>query len=79
VGINRLFLGSFNAKVFGEEIKEKHDKVFDEFLQDEHEKLVQLISDMEKKWNTHSLSRKYDLKEKYHLPSSDSGGAEPCI
>jgi len=26
---------------------------------------------MEKKLNTENLSRKYDLKEKYHLPASE--------
>jgi hypothetical protein len=50
VGINRLFLGAFNTKVFGEKIKEKYDtKVFDDILQEEHEKLMQVVSKMEKK------------------------------
>jgi len=72
VGINRLFLGAFNTKVFGEKIKEKHDhKVFDEILQEEHAKLMQVVSKMEKKWNTETLSKKYDLKEEYHIPSSE--------
>ena len=75
MGINRLFLGPFNAKVFGEEIKEKQDKlfdkVFDEVLQEEHAKLAQLVSKMEKKWNTEKLCRKYDLKAEYHLPSNE--------
>ena len=69
MGINRIFLGPFNAKVFGEEIKEKHDKVFDELLQDEHAKLAQLVSKMEKKWNTEKLCRKYNLKENYNTSS----------
>ena len=71
MGINRFFLGPFNAKVFGEEIKEKHDKVYDKILQEEHAKLVQLVSKMEKKWNTENLYRKYDLKAKYHLPTNE--------
>ena len=63
MGINRLFLGAFSTKVFGEKIKEKHDtKVFDEILQEEHSKLMQVVSKMEKKWNTGDLSTKYDLK-----------------
>ena len=72
MGINRLFLGAFSTKVFGEKIKEKHDtKVFDEILQEEHSKLMQVVSKMEKKWNTGDLSTKYDLKEEYHLPFSE--------
>ncbi len=72
VGINRLFLGPFNTKVFGEKIKKKHDnKVFDEILQEEHAKLMQVVSKMEKKWNTKNLCRKYNLKEEYHLPSNE--------
>jgi len=66
VGINRIFLGPYNAKVFGEEIKEKQDKVFDVNLEEEHEKLVQLVSKLEKKWNTEKLCRKYNLKTKYN-------------
>lgn len=57
-GINRLFLGAFNTKVF------------DDILQEEHDKLMQMVSKMEKKLNTENISRKYDLKEKYHLPYS---------
>jgi len=72
VGINRLFLGAFNTKVFGEKIKEKRDpRVFDDILQEEHSKLMQVVSKMEKKWNTGDLSAKYDLKEEYHLPFSE--------
>ena len=72
MGINRLFLGAFSTKVFGEKIKEKHDtKVFDDILQEEHSKLMQVVSKMEKKWNTGDLSTKYDLKEEYHLPFSE--------
>ncbi len=70
MGINRLFLGPFNTKVFGEEIKEKQDKVFDVNLQEEHEKLVQLVSKLEKKWNTEKLCRKYNLKTKYNTSSN---------
>ena len=70
MGINRLFLGPYNAKVFGEEIKEKQDKVFDVNLQEEHEKLVQLVSKLEKKWNTEKLCRKYNLKTKYNTSSN---------
>ena len=72
MGINRLFLGAFNAKIFGEKIREKKDKTFDEILQEEHEKLMQLVSKMEKKmdkqWTTEHLYRKYNLKTKYHSP-----------
>ncbi len=71
MGVNRIFLGAFNAKVFGEEIIEKRDKTFDEILQEEHAKLTQLVSNMEKKWTTEHLYRKYDLKTKYHLPSGE--------
>ncbi len=72
MGINRLFLGPFNTKVFGEKIKKKHDnKVFDEILQEEHAKLMQVVSKMEKKWNTKNLCRKYNLKEEYYLPSNE--------
>ena len=70
--INRLFLEAFNTKVFGEKIKEKHDpKVFDDILPEEHSKLMQVVSKMEKKWNTETLSTKYDLKEEYYLPFSE--------
>ncbi len=72
MGINRLFLGAFSTKVFGEKIKEKHDtKVFDDILEEEYTKLMQVVSKMEKKWNTGDLSTKYDLKEEYHLPFSE--------
>lgn len=71
MGINRLFLGPFNAKVFGEEIKEKHSQVFDELLQEEYAKLVQVVLKMEKKWNTENLCRKYDLKASYHTSSNE--------
>jgi len=71
VGVNRLFLGAFNAKVFGEEIIEKKDKTFDEILQEEHAKLIQLVSKMEKKWTTEHLCRKYNLKTEYHSPFSE--------
>ena len=71
MGINRHFLGPYNAKVFGEKIKEKQEKVFDVNLDEEHAKLVQLVSKMEKKWNTEKLCRKYDLKAEYHLPSNE--------
>jgi hypothetical protein len=70
VGINRIFLGPYNAKVFGEKIKEKQDKVFDVNLEEEHEKLVQLVSKLEKKWNTEKLCRKYNLKTKYNTSSN---------
>ncbi len=68
MGVNRLFLGAFNAKVFGEEIIEKKEKTFDQILQEEHAKLIQLASKMEKKWTTEHLCRKYNLKTKYHSP-----------
>ncbi len=68
MGINRLFLGPFNAKIFGEEIKEKEDKTFDEVLHEEHTKLTKLIIEMGKKWKTDNISSKSDLKIKYHLP-----------
>ena len=68
MGINRYFLGPFNAKVLGEEIIEKEDRTFDEVLQDEHTKLTNLIAEMEKKWNTENICYKSDLKIKYHLP-----------
>ncbi len=75
MGINRLFLGQFNAKIFGEEIKEKQDNVFDNVsdkaMQEEHAKLLQVVSEMEKKWNTDGLSRKYDLKTKYDTSSNE--------
>ena len=48
MGVDRLFLGAFNAKVFGEEIIEKRDKSFDEILREEHAKLIQLVSRMKK-------------------------------
>lgn len=72
MGINRLFLGPFKAKIFGEEIKEQQDaKVFDEILHEEQAKLVQLVSKMEKKWNTGKLCRKYNLKTKYNASSNE--------
>ncbi len=72
MGIDRLFLGAFSTKVFGEKIKEKYDpKIFDDILQEEHTKLMQVVSKMEKKWNTEVLSVKYDLKEAYHLPPGE--------
>jgi len=71
VGINRFFLGPFKAKIFGEEIKEKQDKVFDKILHEEQAKLVQLVSEMEKEWNTGKLCRKYNLKMKYNASSNE--------
>ncbi len=71
MGINRIFLGAFNAKVFGEEIIEKEDKTFDEILQEEQTKLMQLVSKMGKKWTLEHLYRKYNLKTKYHSPSGE--------
>ncbi|MCP4253317.1 MAG: hypothetical protein GY775_07885 [Candidatus Scalindua sp.] len=74
MGINRLFLGAFSTKVFGEKIKEKHDtktKVFDDILQEEHEKLMQVVSEMVKECNIEDISTKYDLKEAYHLPPGE--------
>jgi hypothetical protein len=71
VGVNRIFLGAFNAKVFGEEIIEKKNKTFDEILHEEQTKLMQLVSKMEKKWTTEHLCRKYNLKSKYHSPSDE--------
>ncbi len=71
MGINRFFLGPFNAKIFGEEIKEKHEKVFDEVLQEEHAKLEQLVSEMEKEWNTEKLCSKYNLKEHSNISSKE--------
>ena len=49
MGIDRLFLGAFNAKVFGGEIIEEREKSFDEILREEHAKLIQLVSRMKKK------------------------------
>ena len=71
MGVNRIFLGAFNAKVFGEKIIEKKDKTFDQILQEEHAKLIQLASKMEKKWTTEHLCRKYNLKTKYYSPSGE--------
>ncbi len=71
MGVNRLFLGAFNAKVFGEEIIEKTERTFDEILQEENEKLIQLVSRMEKKWTIGQLCRKYNLEPKFHLPSGE--------
>ncbi len=51
VAVDRLFLGAFNAKIFGERIIEKiekTEKTFDEILREEHAKLIQLVSRMEK-------------------------------
>ena len=48
MAVDRLFLGAFNAKIFGEEIIEKEEKTFNEVLQEEHAKLIQLVSRMEK-------------------------------
>ena len=71
MGVNRIFLGAFNAKVFGEEIIEKKNPAFDEILQEEHAKLMQLVSKMEKKWTIEQLYRKYNLMTKYHSPSGE--------
>ncbi len=71
MGVNRLFLGAFNAKIFGEEIIEKREKSFDEILREEHEKLIQLVSRMEKKWTIEQLCRKYKLEPKFNLPSGE--------
>jgi hypothetical protein len=69
VGINRVFLSAFSTKVFGEKIKKKYDtSVFDDILQEEYSKLMQVVSRMERKWNTEDLSKKYDLKEECYLP-----------
>ncbi len=68
MGINRLFLGPFNAKVFGEEIIEKEDRTFDEVLREEHAKLTKLIVEIEKKWKTDNISSNSDLIKKYKLP-----------
>lgn len=48
MAVDILFLGAFNAKIFGEEIIEKTEKTFDEILREEHAKLIQLVSRMEK-------------------------------
>ncbi len=71
MAVDRLFLGAFNAKVFGEEIIEKKEISFDEVLREEHEKLIQLVSRMGKKWTTGQLCRKYNLEPKFHLPSGE--------
>lgn len=71
MGINRFFLGPFNAKICGEEIKEKEDKTFDKVLHEEHTKLTNLIVEMGKKWKTDNIASKSDLKIKYHLPFNE--------
>ncbi len=74
VAVDRLFLGAFNAKIFGEKIiekREKTEKTFDEILREEHAKLIQLVSRMEKKWTIGQLCRKYKLEPKYHSPSGE--------
>ncbi|MBS1258400.1 MAG: hypothetical protein MAG551_01459 [Candidatus Scalindua arabica] len=71
MAVDRLFLGAFNAKVFGEEIIEKREISFDEILQEEHDKLVQLVSRMEKKSTLEDLCRKYNLEPNYHSPSGE--------
>jgi len=71
VAVDRLFLGAFNAKIFGEEIIEKTEKTFDEILREEHAKLIQLVSRMEKKWTIGQLCRKYNLEPKYHSSSGE--------
>ena len=71
MGVDRLFLGAFNAKVFGEEIIEKREKSFDEILREEHAKLIQLVSRMKKKWTIWQLCRKYNLEPKYHSSSGE--------
>ena len=71
MAVDRLFLGAFNAKIFGEKIIEKiekTEKTFDEILREEHAKLIQLVSRMEKKWTIGQLCRKYKLEPKYHSP-----------
>ena len=71
MGVDRLFLGAFNAKVFGEEIIEKREKSFDEILREEHAKLIQLVSRMKKEWTIGQLCRKYNLEPKYHSSSGE--------
>lgn len=71
MGINRLFLGAFNTKILGEEIKVKKDKTFDEILHEEHAKLMQLISRIEKKRTAEPLCRKHNLKTEYFPPSHE--------
>ncbi len=74
VAVDRLFLGAFNAKIFGEKIiekREKTEKTFDEILREEHAKLIQLVSRMEKKWTIGQLCRKYKLEPKYYSPSGE--------
>ncbi len=71
MAVDRLFLGAFNAKVFGEEIIEKREISFDEILREEHAKLIQLVSRMEKKSTLEDLCRKYKLEPKYHSPSGE--------
>ncbi len=71
MAVDRLFLGAFNAKIFGEEIIDKEEKTFNEVLQEEHAKLIQLVSRMEKKWTLEQLCRKYKLEAKYHSPSGE--------
>jgi hypothetical protein len=71
VGVNRLFLGAFNAKVFGEEIIEKKEKSFDEILQEEHIKLIQLVSKMGKKRTLENLYQKYNKEAKYNSSSDE--------
>ncbi len=71
MAVDRLFLGAFNAKVFGEEIIEKREISFDEILREEHAKLIQLVSKMQKECTIGRLCRKYNLNAKYHLPSGE--------
>ena len=75
MGVNRIFLGTFNAKVFGEEITEKKDKTFDQILQEEYSKLIQLASRMEKKWGPqYTLAENIILKPNtIHLPVNSLG------
>ena len=71
MAVDRLFLGAFNAKIFGEEIIDKREKSFDEILQEEHAKLIQLVSRMGKKWTLEDLCRKYKLMTIYDSPSDE--------
>ena len=71
MAVDRLFLGAFNAKVFGEEIIEKREISFDEILREEHAKLIQLVSKMKEKRTFENLCKKYNLTTKYHLPSGE--------
>ncbi|ODS33565.1 MAG: hypothetical protein SCARUB_01299 [Candidatus Scalindua rubra] len=58
--IYRFFPRFFSAKIYDEEITQKHEKTFDEILQEEHTRLIKLISEAIENADIKQLYQKYN-------------------